>query len=200
MQSLQWVEEWQHDVVHARREDQLLPPDAHLFLISHGLPRVMIFECRNSFEISFSPLGKELTCFSAVVPSGEVDKDWDLQVIIGEELFSNGSASFCVHQQTGEVSRIDCKKPELLSFVNSSVVQFGKSLHGAMKWSEALHSNGTALSPKSCDVLAKELEAIDARAFQSQDTFWGNVIELYRTTETADFEITNDPLQSKPRI
>ena len=114
MKPFAWTDCWKHDIVNARSDDSLLPLEAREFLVLHGLPSVVIFECRNSFEISFAPLAKQLTCYNRLVRWGDfyneaLDQEWARQVVIGEEEFCNGHASFCVHQRRGDVSRIDCE-------------------------------------------------------------------------------------------
>src|SRR5947209_5416003 len=108
-----------------------MPAAARDFLDSFGLPRVVIFEWRNAFEISFTPLERELVPYNAIIGWGDfydetLDREWSQQLVVGEEEFCNGHAALCIHEQTGIVSRLDC---ELLGseahpaqlFVNSNV-------------------------------------------------------------------------------
>lgn len=205
MQPAAWIEAWEHGVVNAHSDDRSLPVDARAFLLSHGLPRVVIFEWRCSFEISFSPLGKELVSYGSEVRWGDfynevLDKEWRDQLIIGEEEFCNGHASFCVHKRQGTVSRIDCELPIPQSFVNSSVAQFGMSLLVAKRWSANLSSRGLAPSRDSLKALARELKKVDVQAFETDEHFWRSLIEYVLDDEPTEFEITNDPARSKPRF
>src|SRR5580704_3958664 len=130
----EWADAWQRPLIHYRHDDQRLPPSALEFVVTFGLPRIVIFEWRNPFEISFSPLEKELVAYNTLFKWGDffneaVDSEWRHLLVIGEEEFCNGRAAYCVHEKNGTVSRVDC---ELLQdpqcFVNSSVEDFGMSL------------------------------------------------------------------------
>jgi hypothetical protein len=186
-----------------------MPAAARDFLISFGLPRVVIFEWRNSFEISFTPLEKELVPYNAQIRWGDFydearDHEWSHQLVVGEEEFCNGHAAFCVHEHDGTVNRLDCelfKDPQC--FVNSSVVLFGMSLLFAQKWSVSVHSNGTLPSAASFEMLASGLKRADPRAFEDEKSFWPSLIECVLENpdgDPLDLEITSDPARSKPRF
>jgi hypothetical protein len=186
-----------------------MPAAARDFLIAFGLPRVVIFEWRNSFEISFSPLEKELVPYNALIGWGDFydearDREWGHQLVVGEEEFCNGHASFCVHEHDGTVNRLDC---ELLQdpqcFVNSNIERFGMSLLFARKWSVAVHSNGALPSAGSVEMLASWLKRADPRAFEDEKSFWPSLIECVLENpdgDPLDLEITSDPARSKPRF
>jgi hypothetical protein len=205
----EWAHAWQHPLVHGRRDQQRLPPAAREFLASFGLPRLVIFEWRSPFEISFAPVEKELIAYNTVFSWGDfynevLDREWSHQLVVGEEEFCNGHASFCVHENDGTVSRLDC---ELLRdpqcFVNSTIELFGTSLLLAQKWSAVVHSGGALPSADSFEQLAKELKRADPRAFQDDKCFWPNLIEVVLENpdnDSLDFEVTSDPARSKPRF
>jgi hypothetical protein len=190
-------------------DESRVPAAARDFLISFGLPRVVIFEWRNSFEISFAPLEKELVPYNALIGWGDLydetrDREWSHQFIVGEEEFCNGHASFCVHDQDGTVNRLDCELlKDPLSFVNSSIELFGMSLLFAQKWSGAVHSNGSLPSAKSFEILASGLKRTDPHAFENVKSFWPSLIESVLENpdgDSLDLEITSDPARSKPRF
>lgn len=164
MQPEAWARDWCYALIQGRADETRMPAAARDFLISFGLPRVVIFEWRNSFEISFTPLEKELVPYNALIRWGDFydkarDREWSQQLVVGEEEFCNGHASFCVHEHDGTVNRLDCellKDPQ--RFVNSSIELFGMSLLFAQKWSVAVHSNGTSPSAASFGKLANELK------------------------------------------
>jgi hypothetical protein len=209
MQPDEWAGAWQYPLVHARREEQRLPSAARDFLVSFGLPSVVVFEWRSPFEISFSPLQKELAAYNTTFNWGDFynevrDREWGHQLVVGEEEFCNGHAAFCVHEIEGTVNRLDCELDSRAQcFVNSSIELFGMSLLLAQKWSVAVHSGGASPSADSFDRLAKELKRADPPAFQGEEHFWPNLIEVVLENpddDPLDLEITSDPARSKPRF
>jgi hypothetical protein len=205
----EWADAWQHPLIHGQRDEKRLPSTAREFLVSFGLPRVVIFEWRSPFEISFSPLQKELVAYNTVFSWGDfynevLDRDWSHELVVGEEEICNGHAAFCVHEDGGAVSRLDC---ELLRdpqcFVNSSIELFGISLLLAQKWSRVVHSGRASPSVDSFDRLANELKRADPRAFEDQKSFWPSLIETVLENPDDDpleLEITSDPARSTPRF
>ncbi len=146
MQPNEWADAWQHPLIHGRRDEKRLPSTAREFLISFGVPRVVIFEWHSPFEISFSPLQQELVAYNTVFSWGDfynevLDRDWSHELVVGEEEFCNGHAAFCVHENDGTVSRLDCELDlDPQCFVNSSIELFGMSLLLAQKWSSPDYS------------------------------------------------------------
>jgi hypothetical protein len=196
-------------LIHGRPDERRIPAAARDFLVSFGLPRVVIFEWRTSFEISFTPLEKELVPYNAAIRWGDFydearDRAWSQQLIVAEEEFCNGHASICIHEHNGTVNRLDCellKDPEC--FVNSNVELYGKSLLSAQKWSAAVHFNGALPSAGAFEALASELSGIDPRAFKDQNNFWPNLFECVLENpdgDPIDLEVTSDPARSKPRF
>jgi hypothetical protein len=205
MQPIVWRKRWQHDLTHARAGERTLPKEAHDFLVDFGLPRVMMFEWRSSFEITFAPLATELIPYSDVIRWGdffnrELAERWSQQLVIGEEEFCNGHASFCVHKQTGVVTRIDCELSAPETFVNSTVIQFAESLLAAKEWSDQALSRGGAPTRSAFQSLASDLKVIDCRVFDNQSSFWRKFIEFILDDEPNALLITNDPSRSKPRF
>ena len=131
-----------------------------------GLPRVVIFEWSSPFYISFSPLQEELVAYNTVFSWGDfynevLDRDWSHRLVVGEEEFCNGHASFCVHEHDGMVNRLDrelLRDPQC--FVNSNIELFGMSLLFAQQRSVAVHSNGALPSAESCEMLASGLRVL----------------------------------------
>jgi hypothetical protein len=204
-----WARDWSHALIRGRPDERRLPAAARDFLIAFGLPRVVIFEWRNSFEISFTPLEKELVPYNAIIGWGDFydesrDREWSHQLVVGEEEFCNGHASFCVHEHDGKVNRLDCellKAPQC--FVNSNVELFGLSLLFAQKWSFTAHCNGALPSAESFELLASGLKRTDPRAFEDEKSFWPGLIECVLENpdgDPLDLEITSDPARSKPRF
>ncbi len=120
-------------------------------------------------------------------------------MVIGEEEFCNGHASYCVHQQDGTVSRIDCEIPNPECLVNSTIEQFAMSLLAAKRWS-AEQTARNAHWPEAFSELERQLQAIDSRAFADTDCFWRNLIEASLDDDPSGLEITDDPARSKPRF
>jgi hypothetical protein len=205
----QWAQHWCYPLIHGRSDERRIPVAARDFLVSFGLPRVVIFEWRNSFEISFTPLEKELVPYNGIIRWGDFydearDRAWSHQLVVGEEEFCNGHASICIHEHDGTVMRLDCElleNPEC--FVNSNVELFGKSLLYAQKWSAAVHSNGALPSAALFETFGLELRRIDPRAFEDEKSFWPSLIEYVLENDDGgplDLEITSDPARSKPRF
>src|SRR5690348_136917 len=178
MQPDSWACDWRHALVHGRSDETRIPVATRDFLVSFGLPRVVIFDWCNPFEISFTPLEKELIPYNATITWGDfydeaLDREWAQQLVVGEEEFSNGHASICVQVQDGTVNELDCElvnNPK--SFVNSNVELFGKSLLLAEKWSAATHTDGASPSIESFEALRSELRRTDPRAFEDARSFW----------------------------
>src|SRR5687768_4829062 len=187
-----WKREWGADnLVFATEHCHCLPGTALSFLSSYGLPRRIIFEnpldgdwearierdyaIAISSEISFEPLLSPLDRYNAGIKWGdfydqELDKAWSEQIVIGEEEFSNGSASYCIHQLSETITRIDVELEEPETFVNSSLPQYGESLLLAVRWSKAIHQAGLGNWQTSLNELADALRAVDAVAFQRNDS------------------------------
>jgi hypothetical protein len=204
-----WARNWCYPLIHGRPDERRIPVAARDFLAKFGLPRVVIFEWRNSFEISFALIEKELVPYNSMISWGdfydeESDRAWSHQLVVGEEEFCNGHSSICIHEHDGTVSRLDCellKTPEC--FINSNVEQFGKSLLLAQEWSVAVHSNGASPLAESFDRLASELRHVDPRAFEDKNCFWPSLIESVLENPDDDppaLEITSDPTRSKSRF
>jgi hypothetical protein len=196
---------WKHPVVRTRLDDTLLPGDAREFLSRHGLPSLMIFECQNSFEISFAPLEKKLACYNEEMSWGDfydarLDRDWSKQIVMGEEEFCNGHASFCVHRESGEVSRIDCQLENPRFLVNSNVILFNSSLLVAEHWSDTLKTFRISPSKDALLILRREFESIDPKASKDTDYFWRKLVDYVLDCESMDLEITDDPSRSQPRF
>jgi SUKH-4 immunity protein of toxin-antitoxin system len=204
-----WARDWYHPLICGRSDERRMPVAAREFLASFGLPRVIIFEWRNAFELSFAPLGKELVPYNAEIGWGDFydearDREWSHHLVVGEEEFCNGHAAICIHKHDGTVNRLDCeldKKPKC--FVNSNVELFGMSLLLAQKWSAAVHFKGALPSRGSFEALASELMRADPHAFADQSSYWPSLIECVLENPDGDpleLEITSDPARSKPRF
>jgi SUKH-4 immunity protein len=204
-----WARNWYHPLIRGRSDERRMPAAARDFLVTFGLPRVVIFEWRNAFEISFTPLEKELVPYNAIIGWGDFydearDREWSHQLVVGEEEFCNGHASICIQEHDGTVNRLDCeldKNPKC--FVNSNVELFGKSLLFAQKWSAAVHANGALPSIGSFEALRSALKRADSRAFEDERGFWPSLIECVLENPDGDpleLEITSDPARSKPRF
>ncbi len=205
MQPDTWANAWSCGGVRAREEDGWSPAGARDFLVAYGLPRLIIFEWRNDFEISFAPIARAPVPYNAEIRWGDFydadkDREWGRQWIIGDEEFCNGHASYCIQADTGEVSRIDCELSDPQSFVNSSVALYGRSLLAARVWSARVPSRGLVLTLESFQQLGRELQSIDPRALEHDRCFWRNLIEVLLDDKLIDLEITDDPARSKPRF
>ena len=209
MQSNAWARDWRYSLIHGRQDQRRIPAAARDFLVSFGLPRVVMFEWRSDFEISFTPVEKELVPYNTTFTWGDFynearDRAWSHQLVIGEEEFCNGHASICIHEHEGSVNRLDCElDKDAECFVNSDVERYGKSLLFAQNWSVAVHANGALPSVAALETLASELRRVDPRAFEDQSNFWPNLFECVLENpdgDPLDLEITSDPARSKPRF
>jgi hypothetical protein len=85
-----WARDWRYPLIHGRSDQRRIPAAARDFLVSFGLPRVIIFEWRSDFEISFSPVEKDLVPYNTTFTWGDFynevrDRAWSHQLVIGEE-------------------------------------------------------------------------------------------------------------------
>ena len=214
MEPAAWKQAWGMDRLTFGREDnRQLPPIARGFLASHGLPRVMIFEGTfegaNPFEIRFEPLSKKLVPYNSTVTWGDFydaaqDQAWSEQLVIAEEEFCNGYASYCVHRSAENVTRIDVEIPEPEMFVNSNLPLFGESLLLATQWSDGNSSKNVPISPKEWKAsllkLTKAITAIDSKVSDGRSSFWPYLIDYIREGGPGLFEITSDPARSQSRF
>jgi hypothetical protein len=205
-----WARDWRHPLIHGRSDERRIPETAREFLISFGLPRVVIFEWQNAaFEISFTPVEKELVPYNTTFTWGDCynearDRAWSHQLVIGEEEFCNGHASICIHERKGTVHRLDCELDKNAEcFVNTNVELFARALLLAQNWSVAVHSEGALPSAAAFETLAADLRRLDPCAFENRDNFWPSLIECVLENpddDPLDFEITSDPERSEPRF
>lgn len=207
-----WKNEWGVDnLVLAPENCNQLPDIARRFLTSYGFPRRIIIENNLevdfdlAFEILFEPLSKTLIRYNEGIRWGdfydpEIDKALSQLIVIAEEEFCNGSASYCIHQCYETVTRIDIEGNNLDTFVNSSVPQFGESLLLAVRWSKANQQAKMENWKTSLNELAESIKAIDAKVFQYQDSFWEGLIRYATENEIRSLEITADPKRSRPRF
>jgi hypothetical protein len=206
MEAEVWKMAWGLDrLVFARENDCQLPVIAHEFLRSHGLPRVMIFEGNNPFEIRFKQLDRDLVSYCDTITWGDLydetlETAWFQQLVIAEEEFCNGRASYCVQRFDGNITRIDVEIPEPEMFVNCGVPQFGESLLLATQWSASNRTNNAAEREASISTLEKAIRAVDTEAFKSRKNFWPFLLDYIREHEPSSFEITSDPARSKSRF
>lgn len=199
----EWLAAWNR-VITIISVDERLPVSSREFLTTYGLPALMVFEWRSSFEISFAPLQKPLTFYNAIIEWGDfydkkLDSRWGSQLVIGEEEFCNGHASYCIHKQDGTVNRIDCELSNPESPVNSTIERFAMSLLAAKRWSSEQMARN-AHWPEALSNLQRELITIDPYAFEGADCFWAGLIEEILADEPSFLEITDDPARSKPRF
>src|SRR5262249_4877192 len=117
-----WKQQWGVDrLVYLDGNEGILPVESESFLKTNGLPRVVVFEIPSPFEIHFSPLQMDLVAYNTKLHWGDfydadLDVQWADQIVVGEQDFSNGSASYCIHRTSGVVSRIDCELSQPTSF------------------------------------------------------------------------------------
>lgn len=174
-----------------------LPARAGRFITTYGLPKVVIFEGPDDFEIRFSPLTRPIRSFGEVVdwgdfPDAKLKAAWSKQLILAAWESCSIHASFCVHQGTGVVTRIDAQSDVGVQFVNSSVPLFARSLLAAVEWS-AGQARGTF------EELSASLKKIDAKVVPRRKGFWPTLLRYWMKIGTA-VEITADPRRSRPRF
>ena len=191
-------------LVYLRADDDQLPPRARRFLTEFGFPAVVIFEEQDGFEISFSPVARPVVAYNTLVrwgdiPDPELNAAWADQLVIGEEEFCNGHASYCVHRTSGVVSRLDMELASPECFVNSGVREFGESLLAAIRWSDERRELD-AVPEDLVSSLAGRIEAIDPPAFSDEEHYWPNLIAVADDNHHGFWDVSCDPQKSKPRF
>src|SRR5688572_13055556 len=96
-----------------------IPTDACEFLVRIGLP-ALIHHISGSTEgkITFCRLGTGLSPILSEETGGPaLPSDWSVYWVLGDEFFCNGSAWWCIHQDTGQIDRIDIELDTPIDFV-----------------------------------------------------------------------------------
>lgn len=206
----QWISAWGADRLIRPQAIRGLPIAASEFIRSYGMPGRVIFEGGEvatsggiTFEVSFAALSHPLRRYSQLIsgsPNPELDRSWSEQLVIAEEDFCNGSASYCVQRVRGTVTRIDVELPKPEKFVNSTVEQFAHALLLATQWSAANRQQDPQVWKRSLAALAGALQYLDANSFGDRRMFWPSLIEWITDAGPDSLDITSDPMRSKPRF
>ena len=86
-----WERDWCHALIRGHANERRMPENSQQFLVTFGLPRVVLFEWRNAFELSFAPLEKELVTYNTMIRWGDFydggrDREW--RALIRKSVFS----------------------------------------------------------------------------------------------------------------
>lgn len=202
MTPIKWKNAWAPDPLVLRRtKTRQLPDDAHTFLYTHGLPRVMIFESARPFEMQFARVAKKLTLYTDEFGPGAFTEaeaeEWGHRYVIGTEESDDGGAWYCVHAVTGIVTRHD-PEPGLENselFMNSSLPQFAHSLLLLRNWSHS-HTNTSGRDRKqSISRLRTELNTND-----TSTPFVKFILRSLGEARPGELLISASPRSSKPRF
>jgi hypothetical protein len=159
-----------------------MPADTRDFLVRAGLPALITYyggvtESKVTFyrlDLGPSPLLEEETVDPRIPAS------WSAYVVVGDEFFCNGCASWCIHQDTGHVLRVDPELQEPVEFVNSSVAHFASAALTAVSWSQ--HCTRTAAEwVAEVDRLTQLLGLLDPESTRSTKQFWGSYLDFIRS-------------------
>jgi hypothetical protein len=191
--------------VFRRAAKPVLPEETQEFLTEFGLPKVVIFECDTPFEISFAPIATRLLSYAETINWSDDDDavlyaKWENELIIADEQFCNGHASYCVNRATGGITRMDCELPQPETVVNSTIEQFAISLSALVKWSSSGKMLTTRKWQDSINKLKRELLRIDSVAFRKRRNHWRDLCAYIQSHEPDSFNVTYDPAHSKPRF
>ena len=195
-----WKKSWSPDpLVFRKTKTQQLPTGAHTFLETHGLPRVLVIECENPFELRFKQVTKKLGLYTdRFGPNAFTDaeaQEWGDRYIIGDEEFCNGGAFFCVHRDTGTVTRIDPETSNPEMPVNSSLEQFATALLILRNWSTKHDSTSGAARRKAVAALRADLKRNDRR-----DGFVSCLLRSIASAEPNGYAVSANPKHSKSRF
>jgi hypothetical protein len=157
-----------------------IPEDARMFLVKAGLPRHITFAHKSlPSEMSFVRLSDGLQNVIAVQTVGPAfPSGWSVYWIMGEESFDNGSAWFCIHQDSGHVVRMDIELDNPISLVNTSVAHLATAILLSCSWSQESARQGQWSA--MVDQLGDSLRRSDPGALRSKDTFWNGILDEMR--------------------
>jgi hypothetical protein len=158
-----------------------IPSEARAFLVRAGLPALIRYfggssECRITFCRLASGLSPVLAAETVGPP---LPPEWSLYRVLGDEFFCNGAAWWCLHEQTGQVDRIDIELAQPIEFVNSSVAHFAAAVLAASAWSSR-GSRSAEAWPTEVDAFKRELAVIDPECMASRRSFWPVYLDFIR--------------------
>ena len=194
-----WKKAWAPDpLVFRKTKTQQLPEAAHRFLETHGLPQVLIIECETPFELQFKEVTKKLALYTDQFGPGAFTdaeaEEWGNRYIIGVETFCNGGAYFCVHHDTGTVTRIDPETRDPEMTVNTSLEQFASALLILRTWSAKHNGSSGASRKKAIAALSAELKRNDKK-----DGFVSSLLRSILRAEPNEYTVSANPKLSKSR-
>lgn len=206
-----WKKEWSvNNLVFAPEDCDQLPDIAREFLTSYGLPRRLIIDSPLEVdsgvyiysEISFESISQPLVRYNKAITWGdsydpELDEALSQEIEIGTIDFGQADASYCVHQFSEAVTQIDIERDPPDVFVNSSVPQLGETLLLAVRWSKANQQAKMKHWKSSLYKLGEAIEAIDAKVFQHQMSFWSGLIKYAIDSKLRSLVIKVAPKKSK---
>jgi hypothetical protein len=114
--------------------------------------------------------------------------EWGHCWVLGEELFTNGSALWCVEGSGGRVLRVDPELDEPLGLVNSSVARLATSLWLVTSWSAQVTSIHNSGSPVVA-LIEEQLQGCDPDVFSVRGSFWKETCEQVRYAGPRQFRI-----------
>jgi hypothetical protein len=167
-----------------------LPPDAAAFLVQSGLPaRVLFAHPRLPSTVSFERLAEGLRSILQEPMNGvPLPTAWSPYLVLGEEVFENGGALFCLDQSSGHVVRIDPEHESPLSLVNTSVPRFATALLVATTWSDSAPPTAAAWR-RAIAELDAVLRGVDPGAFNAGEAFWPMIVDSLGSEEPGAFRI-----------
>jgi SUKH-4 immunity protein len=158
-----------------------IPSDAREFLVQAGLPAlVRYFGGSTEVKATFCRLAMGLSPVLGEKTGGPpLPPEWSVYWILGDEFFCNGSAWWCIHEQTGHVNRIDIELNQPIKFANSSVAHFASAVLAASSWSDRC-SRSAENWPSEVDRLKRELADLDSSSMESDRNYWPVYLDFIR--------------------
>jgi hypothetical protein len=117
--------------------------------------------------------------------------------IIGDEVFINGSAWFCITGGTGQLVRIDVEQDDPVEFVNSSVEHFATFLAVLQRW--CADNDGSDSWGDGVHRIQKEMFALEPEIASASKSFWPRLLEAIEEEGPETFQMFHSDPSLAPR-
>jgi SUKH-4 immunity protein len=186
-----WGEDYLVKLPAKRFSSILIAKDVLNFLKDVGLPKYVNLSDQSAIDsdIKFTRVALGLSKITDLeVYNCSLPRSWDVYWVFGEEKFTNGSAWYCIEEQTSRIFRID-PEIDLIQLVNSSLSQFATSLLLIFEWSKGC-IRSQEVWQQEVEHLHALLHSCDSIALESKDNNWLMIINSVKDEEYIGFSLS----------